>query len=378
MSFEAIFDIDGKMVRLKDLEKIMAKENFWDDFDTATRLLKERTAISEVVEEWHKKNEILEESKILLKLAEEEQDLEAQQEVETRLRVFENEIAKTEVRNVMREETDRNPAIVTIHSGAGGTEAQDWAEMLLRMYLRWAEKKGFKSQIIDLMPGDEAGIKSVTFTLAGEYAYGLLKAETGIHRLVRKSPFDAGRRRHTSFASVFAYPEIDDTIVIDIKDSDLRIDTFRASGAGGQHVNKTSSAVRITHLPTGIVVQCQSERSQHRNKETAVKVLKSRLYQLEKSKQAEKMRHIHESKSEIAWGSQIRSYIMHPYRMVKDHRTNLEVGNIEAVLDGEIDVFIRTFLMSHPSHPETGGDLKVKGHKTKRCDLTNSSSMSKR
>ncbi len=356
----------------------MAKENFWDDFDAATKLLKERTAISDIVEEWHKKNETLEESKILLKLAEEEQDLEAQQEVETRLGVFEDEIAEMEVRNVMQGETDRSPAIVTIHSGAGGTEAQDWTEMLLRMYLRWAEKKGFKSQIIDFMPGDEAGIKGVTFTLAGEYAYGLIKAETGIHRLVRISPFDAGRRRHTSFASVFVYPEIDDTIVIDIKDSDLRIDTFRASGAGGQYVNKTSSAVRIIHLPTGIVVQCQSERSQHRNKDTAMKVLKSRLYQLEKSRQAEKMQQIHESKSDIAWGSQIRSYIMQPYRMVKDHRTNLEVGNIEAVLDGEIDVFIRAFLMSHPSHPETGRDLKVGGHKTKRYEPANSLSMSKR
>lgn len=356
----------------------MAKENFWDDFDAATKLLKERTAISDIIEEWHKKNEALEESKILLKLAEEEQDLEAQQEVETRLGVFENEIAEMEVRNVMQGETDPSPAIVTIHSGAGGTEAQDWTEMLLRMYLRWAEKKGFKSQIIDFMPGDEAGIKGVTFTLAGEYAYGLIKAETGIHRLVRISPFDTGRRRHTSFASVFVYPEIDDTIVIDIKDSDLRIDTFRASGAGGQHVNKTSSAVRITHLPTGIVVQCQSERSQHRNKDTAMKVLKSRLYQLEKSKQAEKMQQIHESKSDIAWGSQIRSYIMQPYRMVKDHRTNLEVGNIEAVLDGEIDVFIRTFLMSHPSHPETGRDLKVKGHKTKIHGLANPVSVNRR
>jgi peptide chain release factor 2 len=331
----------------------MAKNGFWDNVDEATRVLKERTALSETIEEWQKTVETIEDSKILLKLAEEEQDLEAFREIEGKLNVFENEIEEIELKNVMQGENDRNNAIVTIHSGAGGTEAQDWAEMLLRMYLRWAEKSDFETQIIDFMPGDEAGIKSATFTLAGDYTYGLMRGETGIHRLVRISPFDAGGRRHTSFASVFVYPEIDETIVIDIKDADLRIDTYRASGAGGQHVNKTSSAVRITHFPTGIVVQCQSERSQHRNKETALKVLKSRLYELEKSKQAEKMQQMHDSKAEIAWGSQIRSYVMHPYRMIKDHRTNLEIGNVDAVLAGNIDAFIRAFLLSPDSNTQS-------------------------
>ncbi|HIC92418.1 MAG TPA: peptide chain release factor 2 [Syntrophaceae bacterium] len=360
-------DLDGKIARLKHLERAMAKKSFWDNADTATRLLKEKATLSETVEGWHKKNQELEESKILLKLAEEEGDLETAQEIDVKLRVLENEITEMELKNVMQEETDRNPAIVTIHSGAGGTEAQDWAEMLLRMYLKWAEKRGFKAQIIDLMPGDEAGIKSVTFTLDGDYAYGLLKNESGIHRLIRISPFDAGRRRHTSFASVFVYPEIDKTITVDIRDSDLRIDTYRASGAGGQHVNKTSSAVRITHLPTGIVVQCQSERSQHRNKETAMKVLKSRLYQLEKTREAEKMRQIYESKAEIAWGSQIRSYVMQPYRMVKDHRTNLEVGNVDAILNGEIDAFIRTSLLSRSSNIKMRDVFKDKGHETTKA-----------
>ncbi len=243
-------------------------------------------------------------------------------------------------------EDDENNAIVSINAGAGGTEAQDWAEMLFRMYIRWIERKGFKVEIIDFQPGDEAGIKSVTFTASGEYSYGYLKTEKGVHRLVRISPFNASGKRHTSFASVFVCPEIDKEIVIDIDDKDLRIDVFRASGAGGQHVNKTSSAVRITHLPSGIVVQCQQEKSQHRNKDMAMKVLKSRLYQHEKQKQDEKMREIHESKDEIAWGSQIRSYVMHPYQMVKDHRINLEVGNVNSVLDGELDPFIEGVLLS--------------------------------
>lgn len=243
-------------------------------------------------------------------------------------------------------EDDENNAIVSINAGAGGTEAQDWAEMLFRMYVRWIERKGFKVEIIDFQPGDEAGIKSVTFTASGEYSYGYLKTEKGVHRLVRISPFNASGKRHTSFASVFVCPELDKEIVIDIDDKDLRIDVFRASGAGGQHVNKTSSAVRITHLPSGIVVQCQQEKSQHRNKDMAMKVLKSRLYQHEKQKQDEKMREIHESKDEIAWGSQIRSYVMHPYQMVKDHRINLEVGNVNSVLDGELDPFIEGVLLS--------------------------------
>jgi len=243
-------------------------------------------------------------------------------------------------------EDDHNNAIVSINAGAGGTEAQDWAEMLFRMYLRWSEQKGFTSDIIDFQPGDEAGIKSVTFTASGQFAYGYLKSEKGVHRLVRISPFNASGKRHTSFASVFVYPELDKEIIIDIDDKDLRVDVFRASGAGGQHVNKTNSAVRITHLPSGIIVQCQQEKSQHRNKEIAMKVLKARLHEKEKEKQGSKLQEMHDKKDDIAWGSQIRSYVLHPYQMVKDHRINLEVGNVTAVLDGNLDPFIEGVLLS--------------------------------
>jgi peptide chain release factor 2 len=243
-------------------------------------------------------------------------------------------------------EQDLMNAIMTIHAGAGGTEAQDWAEMLLRMYLRWAERKDYSTTIIDYQPGDEAGVKSVSLTIEGEYAYGYAKAEIGIHRLVRISPFDSGARRHTSFASVFVYPEVDDEIKIEIDDNDLRIDTYRSTGAGGQHVNKTDSAVRITHLPTGIVVQCQNERSQHKNKAMAMKFLKSRLYEIEIQEQRKKIDELNKTKKDIAWGSQIRSYILHPYKLVKDHRTNLEAGNANRVLDGDIDDFIEAYLLS--------------------------------
>ena len=241
---------------------------------------------------------------------------------------------------------DRKNAIISINAGAGGTDSQDWAEMLFRMYTRWIERKGFKIDIIDFQPGDEAGIKSVTFTANGDYAYGYLKSETGVHRLVRISPFNASGKRHTSFASAFVYPELDSEIIIDIDDKDLRIDVYRASGAGGQHVNKTCSAVRITHLPSGIAVQCQQEKSQYRNKEMAMKVLKSRLHQREKQKQDQKLQEIHDTKGDIAWGSQIRSYVLHPYQMVKDHRINLEVGNVNSVLDGALDPFIEGVLLA--------------------------------
>jgi len=242
-------------------------------------------------------------------------------------------------------EYDRLGAIVTIHPGAGGTEAQDWAEMLLRLYLRWAERHGFKSEIADLQPGDGAGIKNATFEVEGDYAYGYLKAEAGIHRLVRISPFDANARRHTSFASVFVFPAIDDKVEVVINPADLRIDTFRASGAGGQHVNKTDSAVRFTHLPTGIVVTCQNERSQHKNRAMAMKILRARLFELEQRKKREELEKFSKEKKDIAWGSQIRSYVLHPYQMVKDHRTGVEVGNTAAVLDGDIDQFIEAYLM---------------------------------
>lgn len=249
-----------------------------------------------------------------------------------------------ETRHLLSGELDRNNAIVTIHPGAGGTESQDWAEMLERMYIRWAERHNFEVEILDILPGDEAGIKSVTFNVKGKYAYGYLKGEGGVHRLVRISPFDANKRRHTSFAAVLVYPEIEEDIEIDIKEDDLKIDTFRASGAGGQHVNKVSSAVRITHIPTGIVVSCQSERSQYRNKEMALKILKARLYDLQVKEQERKLEGIVGDKKEIAWGNQIRSYVLQPYRLVKDNRTGIEVGNVDAVLDGEIDIFIESYL----------------------------------
>jgi peptide chain release factor 2 len=288
----------------------------------------------------------LEEAEVLLNLAIEESDQESLDEVTHHLSVLDQSIKKLTIDMMLDGENDRNNAIVSINAGAGGTEAQDWAEMLFRMYLRWIERKGFASEIIDFQPGDEAGLKSVTFMTKGDYAYGYIKAESGVHRLVRISPFNASGKRHTSFASIFVYPELDNEIVVNIEEKDLRIDVFRASGAGGQHVNKTSSAVRITHLPTGIVVQCQQEKSQHRNRDLAMKVLRSRLYQVQKREQDNKLQQIHDSKNDIAWGSQIRSYILHPYQMVKDHRIDLDVGNVSAVLDGDLDPFIKGVLLA--------------------------------
>ncbi len=253
-------------------------------------------------------------------------------------------IKTIELRHLLSGEIDINNAIMTIHPGAGGTESQDWAQILLRMYLRWAEKRGFATQVLDLLPGEEAGIKSATITVSGSYAYGYLKAEAGVHRLVRISPFDANKRRHTSFSAVLVFPEIEEDIDVEINEDDLKIDTYRASGAGGQHVNKTSSAVRITHIPTGIIVACQNERSQHKNKAVAMKILKARIYDLQLKEQEKKMEGIVGDKKGISWGNQIRSYILQPYRLVKDHRIGTEVGNVDAVLDGDIDVFIDAYL----------------------------------
>lgn len=259
---------------------------------------------------------------------------------------LEKKVKKFSVEITLDGADDAKDALLSINAGAGGTDSQDWAEKLFRMYTRWIDKKGYKYQVVDYQPGDEAGIKGATLSVSGTNCYGFMKVESGVHRLVRISPFNASGKRHTSFASVFVYPEIKDEIKIDIDEIDLRIDVYRASGAGGQHVNKTSSAVRITHLPTGVVVQCQQEPSQHRNKEIALKVLNSRLYQLEKEKQDQKMQNLHNGKDDIAWGSQIRSYVMHPYRMVKDHRTDVEVGDVDRVLDGDLDLFIESVLLS--------------------------------
>jgi len=331
---------------LEEIEGLLGKEDFWNDPEKSKPIMKERTALSGIIEKYDKLNNEFEDNQVLLDLAIEESDDAAIQEVSGQIPDLEKRLKQLSLDVTLSEKDDTNNAIVSINAGAGGTEAQDWAEMLFRMYTRWVERKGYAIDIIDYQPGDEAGIKSVTFTAGGPYAYGYLKTEKGVHRLVRISPFNASGKRHTSFASVFVYPELDSEIVIDIDDNDLRIDTFRASGAGGQHVNKTSSAIRITHIPTGIVVQCQQEKSQHRNKDMAMKVLKARLHEVEKQKQDEKLQQMHDSKGDIAWGNQIRSYVLHPYQLVKDHRTNCEIGNINAVLDGAIDTFIEEALLA--------------------------------
>jgi len=332
-------------LRIRELEKESLRDGFWNDPEKASGILREKSRLTDAVEKWKKQKGILDDLRILSEIASEEQDDRTQEEIRSELETLNSAVRDDELKMMLGSEQDPMNAILSIHAGAGGTEAQDWAEMLLRMYLRWAERKGLETTIIDYLPGDEAGIKSVTWTLRGEYAYGYAKAEIGIHRLVRISPFDAGARRHTSFASVFVYPEVDDRIVIEIDEKDLRIDTYRSTGAGGQHVNKTDSAVRLTHLPTGIVVQCQNERSQHKNKAMAMKYLRSRLYEVKLREQNEKLDEINKTKKDIAWGSQIRSYVLHPYKMVKDHRTNVETGNVNRVLDGDIDDFIEAYLL---------------------------------
>ncbi len=271
------------------------------------------------------------------------------EEIRESLAFFEKDLAEVELQMLFFEEDDARNVILTIHPGAGGTESQDWTQMLLRMYLRYAERKGFKVEIIDSLPGEEAGLKSVTVRIEGDYAYGLLCHDSGVHRLVRISPFDANKRRHTSFAAVFVYPEVEEDIETEINPEELRIDTYRSSGSGGQHVNVTDSAVRITHLPTGIVVQCQNERSQHKNKASAMKVLRARLYELEKKAKREKIEKLEDAKSDIAWGNQIRSYVLHPYRMIKDVRTKVEIGDVDRVLDGDIDEFIKSSLLLRKS-----------------------------
>jgi len=324
----------------------MAREDFWDDPDAATELLKERNTVVNHIEMWDELYKAVEEAELLLEMANEEGDKEAENDVDQQLQSLEKKIKQFSLDLMLQHSDDGKNAIVSINPGAGGTDSQDWVEILFRMYARWVEKKGYKFQVVDFQPGDEAGIKGVTFTVSGSNCYGFMKVESGVHRLVRISPFNSNGKRHTSFASVFVYPELKDEIKINIDEGDLRVDVYRASGAGGQHVNKTSSAVRITHLPSGIVTQCQQEASQHRNKEIAMKVLQSRLYQMEKEKQNQKMQDLHDSKDEIAWGSQIRSYVLHPYQMVKDHRTDHEVGDVNSVLDGNLDPFIEGVLLS--------------------------------
>jgi peptide chain release factor 2 len=331
--------------RMNELNDQMGRPDFWDAPQNAQAVGQEHTRLGERLGAWRRLEAEGEDLALLLDMAIEEDDESQSGEISGKIATLSGELDLYEIRRTLCEPNDPNNAIMDIHAGAGGTEAQDWAQMLLRMYLRYADRNRFATQIIDSLDGDEAGLKSVTLTISGPYAYGLLRTEVGIHRLVRISPFDSQSRRHTSFASVFVTPEVDDDIVIVIEDKDLRIDTYRASGSGGQHVNKTSSAVRITHLPTGLVVQCQDEKSQHRNKDLAMKVLRARLHQLEEDKKAAEIKKMHDNKKEIAWGSQIRSYTLQPYRLIKDHRTGHESGNVDAVLDGDIGGFIKACLL---------------------------------
>jgi len=340
-------------VRLKELTRLLEAPDFWNNQSKANATLKEKAAIERSLKDMDSFAGRMSDLEAMVELASEEGGEAMVADLDRDMAAIRADIAKAEISALLSGEHDMVNAIVSIHPGAGGVEAQDWAEMLMRMYLRWAERNGYGREILDYQSGEEAGVKSVTFTVSGDYAYGKLKAEAGVHRLVRISPFDANKRRHTSFASVYVYPEVDEDIDISIDEKDLRIDTYRASSAGGQHVNKTDSAVRITHLPTNIVVQCQNERSQLKNKNVAMKVLRSRLYELRKKEQEEKLGKVVSEKKDIAWGSQIRSYVFQPYQMVKDHRTGKETGNVNAVMDGEIEEFIEAYLMGKKATGDT-------------------------
>ncbi len=343
MTPEAFFDLPQKKSEIEKINEQLASPETWKNQEKSQSLQRSKKTLEREIELISRIKERKEELDVLTELAEEGENV--LEEIKRNLADFDNELEEFRLKTLFDEEDDHRNAILTIHPGAGGTESQDWAQMLLRMYLRYAERKGFEATILDLLPGEEAGLKSATVRFVGDYAYGYLSQESGVHRLVRISPFDANKRRHTSFAAVFVYPEVEEDIEIEISPEDLRIDTYRASGHGGQHVNVTDSAVRITHIPTGIVVQCQNERSQHKNKATAMKVLKARLYELEKKKKLEKIEKLEDAKSDIAWGNQIRSYVLHPYRMIKDLRTRVEIGNVERVLDGDIDEFIKSGLL---------------------------------
>lgn len=340
-----IFDVAVKQERVAELEAEIARPEFWNRGEQAQELLRERTRLQKIVEDCLDVKQQLEDVTVLIEMGEEGEDQATLDEVNALLPGLEKQVAAMEFARMLSGEHDPSNATLSINAGAGGTEAQDWADMLLRMYLRYCEHKGFKTEFTEYQPGDDAGIKSATLSVIGDYAYGYLKSESGIHRLVRISPYDANSRRHTSFCSVFIFPELDESIEVAIEDKDIKVDTFRASGAGGQHINKTDSAIRITHLPTGIVVACQNQRSQHANRATAMQQLKARLYEMEMRKKEEEAAAFSEDKKEIGWGSQIRSYVLHPYRMVKDHRTGFETGNTDAVLDGELDGFIEAYLL---------------------------------
>lgn len=344
MSLGGIFDVAGKREKLKILETKMSDPGFWNDQENSKKIINEVKELKSWIEPWNKLVKHLKDTEELIHLSSESGESSLIGELENSLRQVEKDLALMEIRKKLGGGTDINNAIVNINAGAGGTESCDWANMLLRMYSRWSDSHGYKSSIVDIMPGEEAGIKSVTFIIQGEYAFGYLKSERGVHRLVRISPFDANKKRHTSFASVDVIAEVTESNDIKIEEKELRIDTYRAGGAGGQHVNKTESAVRITHLPTKIVVQCQNERSQFQNKATAMNLLKARLYEFHERLRDEKLKKEYGEKAQIAWGSQIRSYVLHPYSMVKDHRTDYETSNASAVLDGYLDKFIEAYL----------------------------------
>jgi peptide chain release factor 2 len=343
VSSGGFFDVAAGKKQLATIENEASSPDFWNDQDAAQKLLQKRTVLEKKIQRQERFESQISDAAVLFEFAED--DEESLVELRSLVESLEHEIAVAETEMLLGGDNDQLNAICTIHPGAGGTESQDWAEMLLRMYLKWAEQREFKTEIIDYQPGEEAGLKSVTFRVEGEYAYGLLAAEAGVHRLVRISPFDQAARRHTSFASLFVYPEVDENIEVEINDKDLRVDTYRATGAGGQHINTTDSAVRITHAPTGIVVQCQNQRSQHQNRAVAMQVLRSRLYELELAKRKAETAELEANKADISFGSQIRSYVLAPYQLVKDTRTKLERGNVDAVLGGDIDDFIKAFLL---------------------------------
>ncbi|WP_245690092.1 peptide chain release factor 2 [Sediminibacillus albus] len=344
--FRGLFDLEQKRARIAELEEEMTDPAFWDDQQTAQKVINEANGLKELVHTFDDHQEKHENLEVSYELVKEEDDADLREELESEVLELTEGLNNFELFILLSEPYDKNNAILELHPGAGGTESQDWASMLLRMYTRWAERKNFKVETLDYLPGEEAGVKSVTLMIKGHNAYGYLKAEKGVHRLVRISPFDSSGRRHTSFVSCEVMPELDDEIDIEVQTEDLKIDTYRSSGAGGQHVNTTDSAVRITHLPTNTVVTCQSERSQIKNREQAMKMLKAKLYQLEIEKQQQELNEIRGEQKEIGWGSQIRSYVFHPYSMVKDHRTNHEIGNTQGVMDGDLDPFIDSYLRS--------------------------------
>ena len=341
---EGIFDVDTKRKALADLERRMVQPGFWDQSEQARGVVEDVRRLKRWIEPYDDLCRRIDDARELAHLIAAEPDAEIASGLEQETAQIQTDLEELELRTMLQGLDDQRGALLTIHPGAGGTESQDWAEMLVRMYTRWAERHGYTVRLLDLLPGEEAGIKSATLEVSGEYAYGYLKAEKGVHRLVRISPFDSQARRHTSFASVFVYPVVDDTIQVDLREEDIEMEVFRASGAGGQHVNKTSSAVRLRHLPTGIVVSCQQERSQHKNRAVALKMLKAALYQRAIDEREEKKAAVEATKTDISWGNQIRSYVFQPYTMVNDHRTELKVGDVQAVMDGKIDAFIEAYL----------------------------------